>query len=144
MRPIVATVRAIISRTASPRERSAPSCATCTPNSASRLERMRSMSCASPKPFSTMSAPCRASALAMPRPIPLVEPVTTAIFPFNMGEIPYSVGASLDPRHPWMLLSNALPLQPFIQALATSKAETGLPPITNSRSTTTRPVHGAA
>jgi hypothetical protein len=92
MRPIVATAWSIIPRTASPRDRSAPSCATRTPNSASSLERMRSISAASPKPFSTMSAPCRASAVAMPRPIPLVEPVTTATFPLNMGELPLGVG----------------------------------------------------
>lgn len=92
MRPIFATAWSIMPRTASPRDRSALSCATRTPNSASNLERMRSISAASPKPFSTMSAPVRASAVAMPRPIPLVEPVTTATFPENMGELPLGVG----------------------------------------------------
>src|SRR5262245_23074044 len=39
------------------------------------------MSPASPKPFSITFAPSRAKASAMPRPIPLVEPVTSAAFP---------------------------------------------------------------
>ena len=43
---------------------------------------------ASPKPFSTMSAPWPASALAMPRPMPLVDPVTIATLPFNMTVFP--------------------------------------------------------
>ncbi len=38
----------------------------------------------SPKPFITMWAPCLASSMAMPRPMPLVEPVTSAVLPFNM------------------------------------------------------------
>src|SRR6218665_927428 len=32
-----------------------------------------------------MSAPWRARASAMPSPMPLVEPVTSAVLPFNMG-----------------------------------------------------------
>ena len=39
---------------------------------------------ASPKPFNTMLAPCLAKAFAMPRPMPLVDPVTSAVLPCNM------------------------------------------------------------
>src|SRR5690349_12741510 len=46
--------------------------------------RIATISAASPNPFRIISAPCAANALAMPRPIPLVDPVTTATFPFNM------------------------------------------------------------
>ena len=31
-----------------------------------------------------MLAPCLAKALAMPKPMPLVEPVTSAVLPFSM------------------------------------------------------------
>src|SRR5690242_1623434 len=34
-----------------------------------------------------MAAPSAASAVAMPRPMPLVEPVTTATLPFNMSNL---------------------------------------------------------
>ena len=34
-----------------------------------------------------MLAPCRASAFAMPRPMPLVEPVTRAVLPLSMGSL---------------------------------------------------------
>jgi hypothetical protein len=37
----------------------------------------------SPKPFITMLAPCLASSMAMPRPMPLVEPVTRAVLPLS-------------------------------------------------------------
>ena len=43
---------------------------------------------ASPKPFKTICAPCLANALAMPSPIPLVEPVTKAVLPCNMISTP--------------------------------------------------------
>src|SRR5262249_7163117 len=39
----------------------------------------------SPKPLSTMLAPRPASASAMPRPMPLVDPVTTAVLPDSIG-----------------------------------------------------------
>jgi hypothetical protein len=38
--------------------------------------------------FSMMSAPCAPSARAMASPIPLVEPVTTAVLPFSMIQYP--------------------------------------------------------
>ena len=38
----------------------------------------------SPKPLTTMLAPWAASASAMASPIPLVDPVTRAVFPFSM------------------------------------------------------------
>ena len=38
----------------------------------------------SPKPFITMLAPCLASSMAMPSPMPLVEPVTRAVLPFSV------------------------------------------------------------
>src|SRR5512145_2631209 len=38
----------------------------------------------SPKPFSTRLTPWAARAWAMPRPMPLVEPVTMAVLPFSM------------------------------------------------------------
>ena len=41
-----------------------------------------------PKPLSTMLAPWRAKALAMPRPMPLVDPVTRAVLFFNMRGTP--------------------------------------------------------
>src|SRR3954449_10302240 len=52
--------------------------------------RIASISPASPKPFSTRSAPSFASSVAMPRPMPLVDPVTMATLPFNMA-IPFDV-----------------------------------------------------
>src|SRR5690242_18427457 len=55
-----------------------------TPCVRSMSSRIATISAASPNPFSTISAPCAASDLAMPRPMPLVDPVTTATFPFNM------------------------------------------------------------
>ena len=43
-----------------------------------------SISSAGPKPLSTILAPCPASAVAIPSPIPLVEPVTIAVLPARM------------------------------------------------------------
>src|SRR5579859_1728181 len=48
------------------------------------LERSFSISAASPKPLMRTLAPSLASARAMPRPMPLVEPVTTAPFDFKI------------------------------------------------------------
>src|SRR5688572_8723981 len=45
---------------------------------------MRSISARSPKPFSTRFAPSAARRVAMPRPMPEVEPVTRAVLPFSM------------------------------------------------------------
>src|SRR5438067_5486210 len=47
--------------------------------------RSDSIDAASPKPFSTMLAPFAASVVAMPNPIPLVDPVTNAVRPLNMA-----------------------------------------------------------
>jgi len=47
--------------------------------------RSRSIAAGSPKPLMTMSHPSAAIAVAIPSPIPLVEPVTTAVLPFNIG-----------------------------------------------------------
>src|SRR6267143_874766 len=41
--------------------------------------------CWMPALLRTMFAPCLANASAMPRPMPLVEPVTSAVLPFIMG-----------------------------------------------------------
>jgi hypothetical protein len=46
-----------------------------------RFERISSIAAASPKPFSTMFAPAAASSVAMPSPMPLVDPVTSAVLP---------------------------------------------------------------
>jgi hypothetical protein len=42
------------------------------------------MSAAAPKPFSTICTPSAANARAIPRPMPLVEPVTNATFPMRL------------------------------------------------------------
>src|ERR1700686_2217355 len=39
-----------------------------------------------------MLAPCSPRARAMPSPMPLVEPVTTAALAFNIGELPLQFG----------------------------------------------------
>src|SRR3546814_9973050 len=60
------------------------------------------MAAASPKPLRTMFAPAAASASAMPWPMPLVEPVTRAVFPFSMVSVLWflasSTGRSLQRR----------------------------------------------
>jgi hypothetical protein len=50
--------------------------------------RSASISLASPKPLGITFAPCAANALAMPSPMPLVEPVISAVFPFSMIDRP--------------------------------------------------------
>ena len=50
--------------------------------------RMASISPGSPKPFNTRLAPSLAGSLAIPSPMPLVDPVTMATLSFNMG-IPF-------------------------------------------------------
>jgi len=47
-----------------------------------------------PKPFRTIEAPSAASARAIPSPIPLVEPVTTATLPCNGRMAARSSGAT--------------------------------------------------
>lgn len=49
-----------------------------TPNDSIAL-RLDSISCASPNPFRTMFAPALARVCAIPRPMPLVEPVMIAL-----------------------------------------------------------------
>ena len=61
-----------------------------TPKSFSMPLRSFSIAALSPKPLMVTLAPCSASARAMPRPMPEVEPVTSADFPFSMA-IPNSV-----------------------------------------------------
>src|SRR3954447_9651893 len=51
-----------------------------------------SIAAASPKPLSTRLPPSAASAVAMPRPMPLVEPVTIAALPLIIGISPHRVG----------------------------------------------------
>ncbi len=63
---------------------SAPLYATLTPCVATISDRSASICPASPNPFSMISAPAVASARAMPSPIPLVDPVTTATLPFRL------------------------------------------------------------
>ena len=66
-------------------EMSAPLKPTFTLNSSARPRRSFSMAAASPKPFSITFAPSAASARAIPSPMPLVEPVTSADLPLIMG-----------------------------------------------------------
>src|SRR5256885_12151002 len=54
---------------------------TLTPNSLASPARVASISFALPNPLSITSIPAWANDLAMPRPMPLVDPVTTAVFP---------------------------------------------------------------
>src|SRR5262249_50752998 len=56
-----------------------------TENSFSMPERSFSIAALSPNPLIMTLAPSRASAWAMASPIPEVEPVTTAAFPFSMA-----------------------------------------------------------
>jgi len=55
-----------------------------TPNSFAIFVRSCSMAEGSPKPFNITLHPAPANARAMPRPIPLVEPVMIAVLPFGI------------------------------------------------------------
>src|ERR1019366_354132 len=55
------------------------------PNSFSSPARSFSIAAASPKPLSMILAPSAASARAVASPMPEVEPVTSAVLPFNMA-----------------------------------------------------------
>jgi hypothetical protein len=79
--PPCAAQRCISVSISATRVRSPPSNSTRTPYSSAMPARSRSMSAASPNPFRTMSLPREASARAMPSPMPLVEPVTSASLP---------------------------------------------------------------
>ena len=93
--------------------------ATLTPKSFAICARSFSIADASPKPFNMTSQPAAASARAMPRPMPLVEPVTIAVFPFRTSmlafaglsisllgskfrftSVSHEVGSGPVPRHP--------------------------------------------
>jgi hypothetical protein len=80
-RPACATVAAIISAIELGLVMSAGEKLAFTPNSATICSRVRSISAARPRPFSTTSAPAAASARAIPRPMPLVDPVISATLP---------------------------------------------------------------
>src|SRR6516225_9949634 len=62
----------------------------------------RSMSDSPPSPLRTMLQPARASASAMPRPMPDVDPVTTAVLPLrdmpNSRRYPLLVSAGILPQ----------------------------------------------
>jgi hypothetical protein len=49
----------------------------------------------SPKPLTLILAPYFVSAIAIPKPIPLVEPITKAVLPFNV-DISFTVLSVLD------------------------------------------------
>jgi hypothetical protein len=78
--PKAASASSIMPAMSAGRVMSAAECSARTPNSLSIAARSRSMSAGWPKPFSITLAPSRARARAMARPMPLVEPVTTAVF----------------------------------------------------------------
>src|SRR6266404_1968348 len=63
---------------------SAGECTALTLKSASMLARSFSMSAGAPMPLRTMLAPALAKARAYASPMPLVEPVTTAVLPVNV------------------------------------------------------------
>jgi hypothetical protein len=63
---------------------SADEYSTVTLYSAAIADRNFSICAPSPKPLSMTLQPCAANARAMPRPMPLVDPVTMTDLPFNM------------------------------------------------------------
>src|SRR6516225_9549955 len=67
-----------------------------------RLKRSRcaAIAAASPMPLSTMLQPRAASASAIAAPMPLVEPITTAVFPLSMCVLPMRGQCSLHLRKP--------------------------------------------
>src|SRR6218665_3882232 len=91
-RPNCAALYFIRSSMSAMRRMSAPWSATCTPMATSS-PRAPSMS---PKPLSTMFGPWRAGALARPKPMPLVEPVTRAVLPCSMGFPPNELRCNYD------------------------------------------------
>ena len=66
---------------------SAGECTALTLKSVSIAERSFSMSAGAPMPLSTTLAPALANARAYANPMPLVEPVTTAVLPVNIVAI---------------------------------------------------------
>src|SRR5690606_24636406 len=82
-----------------------------TPNSSSRLTRSLSMASASRNPLITTCAPLEASSRAMARPIPLVDPVTTArlLVSIRCPFLDCLLGApSVPPRGPGCLLGTTI------------------------------------
>jgi hypothetical protein len=69
---------------------SAGECTALTLKSVSIAERSFSMSAGTPMPLSTILAPARAKARAYANPMPLVEPVTTAVLPVSIPILRYS------------------------------------------------------
>src|SRR3954451_18970233 len=71
-----------------------------TENSFSMPVRSASIAALSPKPLITTLAPSPAMARAMASPIPEVDPVTTAVFPFNMALTCLFAGSPKGSRRP--------------------------------------------
>ena len=82
--PNVFSPSAIISAISAGLVMSAGECTALTLKSVSMPERSRSMSAGAPKPLITILAPAPAKARAIASPMPLVEPVTTAVLPVNV------------------------------------------------------------
>src|SRR5262245_35923254 len=80
-RPDACSVFSIISRIAAGFDMSAGEYDTRTLNSAATFACTSAISSGLPKPLRTISEPAAAKARAMPRPIPLVEPVTSDTLP---------------------------------------------------------------
>ena len=81
--PQAACARSTIAAISSGFVMSAPSCSASAPLATDNSPRIASIASASPKPFSITAAPSAASARAMARPMPDVEPVTIALLPFR-------------------------------------------------------------
>src|SRR5262249_6228111 len=84
----------------------------------SRRTRSASISCASPRPLITTPHPLAAKASAMPRPMPLVEPVTITVFPFSILRLLLLGAAAL-----W---STGQVAGPVVSAAAGAEARAGL------------------
>src|SRR5437868_1882668 len=82
--PNVFSPSAIISAISPGLVMSAGECTALTLKSTSMLARSFSMSAGAPMPLRTMLAPAPAKARAYASPMPLVEPVTTAVLPVNV------------------------------------------------------------
>ena len=90
-RPKAASIVSIISRIDAGFDMSAAEWTTRTSKSRRSATGRRRCSSGLPKPLRTISDPAAANARAMPRPIPLVEPVTSDTRPgerFPCGEVP--------------------------------------------------------
>src|SRR3954464_1479435 len=82
--PKVLSPSLTISATSLAFDMSAGECTALTLNSLSMPERSFSMSSDAPMPLSTMLAPSAANARAIASPMPLVDPVTTAVLPVKV------------------------------------------------------------